>query len=95
MQLRHFFENMLRREETASAFLATLLDYDPSFRQAFLRLALDEPGLADEGTRTVRVEEDRVDVTPESEAAYVVIENKIGSGADHRGLPRPARDRPR
>ena len=76
---------MLRREETASAFLATLLDYDPSFRQAFLRLALDEPGLADEGTRTVRVEEDRVDVTPESEAAYVVIENKIGSGAKQQG----------
>lgn len=28
MQLRHFFENMVRREEMASAFLATLLDYD-------------------------------------------------------------------
>jgi len=81
VELRHFFENMVRREETASAFLATLLDYDPAFRQAFLGLVLDDPGVEDHETWTVRVEEDRVDVTLESPNAYVLVEDKIGSGA--------------
>ena len=81
VRLRHFFENMVRREETASAFLATLLDYDPAFRQAFLGLALDDPAINDHEAWAVRVEEDRVDVTLESSTTFVLIEDKIGSGA--------------
>jgi hypothetical protein len=85
MRLRHFFENMVRREETASAFLATLLDYDPTFRFAFLRLIIDdEAGWAADSWK-VTVEEDRVDVTLESATAYVLIEDKIGSGAKQQG----------
>lgn len=81
MELRHFFESMVRREEMASAFLATLLDYDAPFRQAFLGLVLDDPAIEDEGVWEGRVEEDRVDVTLESPTIYLLIEDKIGSGA--------------
>jgi hypothetical protein len=81
VRLRHFFENMVRREETASAFLATLLDYDPAFRRAFLRLALDDPGFDDHESWSVQVEEERVDVTLESPTMVVLIEDKISSGA--------------
>jgi len=85
MRLRHFFENMVRREETASAFLATLLEYDPTFRRAFLRLVLDDPAFDDQETWSVRVEEERVDVTIESPTMLVLIEDKIGSGAKQHG----------
>lgn len=81
MRLRHFFENMVRREETASAFLATLLDYDPAFRLAFLRLILDNPAVEDVDSWMVAVEEARVDVTLESSTTLVLIEDKISSGA--------------
>jgi len=81
MRLRHFFENMVRREETASAFLATLLDYDRAFRLAFLRLVLDDPALEDTDSWTAAVEEARVDVTLESSTTLVLIEDKISSGA--------------
>jgi hypothetical protein len=37
MDLHHFFENMVRREETASAFIATLLEYYAAFRLQLLR----------------------------------------------------------
>jgi len=73
VQLRHFFENMVRREETASAFLATLLDYDSAFRWAFLGLATDDAAIDDVEPWVVRVEEDRVDVTLESPTTYVLI----------------------
>ena len=65
----------------ASAFLATLLDYDEAFRQAFLGLVLNDPTIDDPEGWAVRVEEDRVDVTIESPTTYVLIEDKIGSGA--------------
>lgn len=81
MRLRHFFENMVRREETASAFLATLLDYDPAFRMAFLRLILDDPAVEETESWLVAVEEDRVDVTLESPSTIVLIEDKISAGA--------------
>jgi hypothetical protein len=81
MRLRHFFENMVRREETASAFLATLLDYDPAFRTAFLRLILDDPAVEETESWLVAVEEDRVDVTLESPSTVVLIEDKISAGA--------------
>jgi hypothetical protein len=81
MRLRHFFENMVRREEMASAFLATLLDYDPAFRMAFLRLILDDPVEREADAWTVAVEDGRVDVTLESPTTFVLIEDKISSGA--------------
>lgn len=81
MRLNHFFENMVRREEMASAFLATLLAYDRAFRGAFLRLALDDPVLDELEAWKVQVEEDRVDVTLDSPSTLILIENKIGSGA--------------
>lgn len=90
MHLRHFFENMVRREETASAFLATLLDCDATFRGAFMGLAMGDPAMgdpamADSEPWSVRVEEERVDLTLESPTTLVLIEDKIGSGAKQQG----------
>src|SRR5688572_11685936 len=45
MDLRHFFEGKLRKEETASAYLATLLEYDAKFRAAFLRGVLPDDAI--------------------------------------------------
>lgn len=84
MDLHHFFENMVRREETASAFLATLLDYDPDFRQAFLRVALGDHRFKDHEEWAVKVEEGRVDVTLESASTQVLIEDKLSAGAKQK-----------
>ena len=81
MELRHFFENMVRREETASAFLATLLEYHPTFRREFLRTALGDPAFDDREPWLVQVEAERVDVTLESPSVLVLIEDKISAGA--------------
>ena len=40
MDLHHFFDGAQSREETASAFLATLLEYDEAFRRVFRSLTL-------------------------------------------------------
>jgi hypothetical protein len=85
MDLRHFFENMVRREETASAFLATLLDFDPEFRAAFLAEATGDPSFDGRGPWRVTVEEARVDVTLDSDAVRVLIEDKIAAGARQEG----------
>jgi len=85
MDLRHFFENMVRREETASAFLATLLDFDPEFRVAFLAEATGDPLFDAGGLWRVSVEEARVDVTLDSDAVRVLIEDKIAAGARQEG----------
>ena len=55
MRLRHFFENLVKREVTASAFMATLPDYDSVFRTAILRLVLDDPTYEDVESWTVAV----------------------------------------
>lgn len=81
MSLRHFFEGMVRREEIASAYLATLLQYSPTFREKFLQLAFRNPDFVDAETWTTRVEAELVDVTVESSSTIVLIENKLGSGA--------------
>lgn len=85
MDLHHFFENMVRREETASAFLATLLEYDGPFRLAFLRAVLDAPAYEDSAEWDVRVEAGQVDVTLESHSIRVLIENKLRAGAKQQG----------
>ena len=84
MELRHFFENMVRREETASAFLATLLEYDPAFRLEFLRAVIGDPAFVDREPWSVQVEAERVDVTLESASAQVLIEDKISAGASYQ-----------
>lgn len=85
MDLHHFFENMVRREETASAFLATLLEYNQHFRLAFLRAVLDAPTYEDSADWAVRVEAGQVDVTLESDSMRVLIENKLRAGAKQQG----------
>lgn len=85
MDLHHFFENMVRREETASAVLATLLEYDQHFRLAFLRAVLDDPAYEDSANWAVRVEASQVDVTLESDSMLVLIENKLRAGARQQG----------
>jgi hypothetical protein len=84
MDLRHFFENMVRREETASAFLATLLDFDPAFRAAFLAEATGDQSFDTGGPWRVSVEEAWVDVTLDSDAVRVLIEDKIAAGAKQK-----------
>ena len=85
MDLHHFFENMVRREETASAFLATMLEYDSDFRREFLREAIGDPTLVDHEEWDVRVEDGHVDVTLDSPTQRVLIEDKIRAGARQRG----------
>jgi len=85
MDLHHFFENMVRREETASAFLATLLEYDRPFRLALLRAVLDAPAYEDSADWAVRVEDGQVDVTLETDSTRVLIENKLRAGAKQQG----------
>jgi|YNPNPStandDraft_1061719.scaffolds.fasta_scaffold03633_2 hypothetical protein len=86
MHLRHFFRGLLKREEVASAFLATLLECEPAFREAFFQELFPDAAADLAGARwTVQVEMGRVDVRMESEKAIVLIENKIRAGAYESG----------
>jgi hypothetical protein len=78
MDLHYFFKGMLRKEEIASAYLATCLKYHHGFRELFLGLIA--PDLAG-GEYDVAIEEDRIDVKMLSPTTTVIIENKIASGA--------------
>jgi hypothetical protein len=87
MQLRHFFDGMLRKEEIASAFLATVLEHDASWRRAFLAFVFGAD-TADELAAdpwSASVETDRIDVRLQSPRATVIIENKLNAGAKQRG----------
>ena len=84
MDLRHFFENMVRREETASAFLETLLNSTRLPGQVPHRGGW-RSSLDSAGPWRVSVEEGRIDVSLESDAARVLIENKIAAGAMQQG----------
>lgn len=75
MDLRHFFENMVRREETASAFLATLLEFEPVFQRAFLTTATGEPDFGTAEVWRVQVEEGRVDVSDDRAS----LRGKVGN----------------
>jgi hypothetical protein len=92
--LKHFFGGAQSKEQTASAYLATLLDFDPVFRSRFLALAAVEPRLDGSLDWAVRVEDSRmntgaVDVTlewpREDPATFVMIENKLAASAKDVG----------
>ena len=90
MNLHYFFEGKLGREEAASAFLATMLEQHPEFRQAFFRL-LSLPENEHEDLKkeewSVVTEEYEVDVTmhPQKGSHVVLIENKIQPGSKTAG----------
>jgi hypothetical protein len=92
--LKHFFVGAQSKEETASAYLATLLDSDPVFRSRFLDLAHVEPGLDGSLDWAVRVEDSRVntgavDVTLEwprgDPTTFIMVENKVAASAKDDG----------
>ena len=92
--LTHFFSGAQSKEETASAYLATLLDSDPEFRVRFLDLADVEPRLDGSLEWAVRVEDSRVntgtvDVTlewpPGDPTTFVMVENKVSASAKTDG----------
>lgn len=80
MNPHFFFSGKLSREESASAFLATLLDQHAEFRAFFFRsLNREEP----RGPRQVSIEHKEVDIRlayPEAKTV-VLIENKVRPGA--------------
>jgi hypothetical protein len=92
--LKHFFAGAQSKEETASAYLATLLEFHPVFRSRFLALAAVEPRLDGSLDWAVRVEDGRmnagaVDVTlewpREDPTTFVMIENKLAASAKRAG----------
>ncbi len=90
MDLHHFFDGAQSREETASAFLATLLEYDEAFRREFLARAFVDASLDPSQPWKVLVEDWRtgaggVDITVELDSTVVLIENKIASAAMRTG----------
>ncbi len=85
MDLRFFFEGMLDREESTSAFLAALLDGSAQFRLAFLRKVLGDSLSPDDKAwhvaADVEVEKNNVDVRMSSPSLEVLVENKIQGAA--------------
>jgi len=80
MKPHFFFQGKLSREESASAFLATLLDQHSEFRSFFYKsLKIDEPA----SQCLVSIEQKEVDIRLEYPAAGVIvlIENKVRPGA--------------
>src|SRR3972149_4967699 len=76
---------MVRREETASAFLATLLEYNAGFRRTFLATALAGAAPDVDESWSVRVERDSVDIVMDLDTTRVLIENKINASAKRQG----------
>jgi len=100
MDLRHFFDGQQSRENAASAFLATLLEYDDEFRRRFLALAPVAPPLDDSLIWTIKVEDNEpwttslpdveagsgtIDITLRSASTVVLIENKLAPSAKRHG----------
>lgn len=91
LDLKHFFDGQQSRENSASAFLATLLDFDPGFRQAFLALLPVDPPLDASQFQAVTVEDTLgstgggIDITMDLGSTLVVIENKVASSAKQDG----------
>jgi hypothetical protein len=100
VHLKHFFDGQQSRENSASAFLATLLEYDGRFRREFLALVPVLTPLDDSDTWKVKVEDTSpwatpvqgvqagpgsIDVTMESPSTLVLIENKLAASAKQRG----------
>jgi len=80
MKPHFFFKGKLSREESASAFLATLLEQRPDFRSfLFSSLELAEP----DGDCRVTVEDKDVDIKVDypTDKVTVLIENKVRPGS--------------
>ena len=82
MKFTHFFKATIRKEQIASAFLATLLDEKLLFRSFFFAKAFPKETLALSGDQwKVEVEPNNVDVQLSTENTVVIIENKVRAGA--------------
>jgi hypothetical protein len=82
VKLDHFFRGTIRKEDVASAFLATALEQSPRFREFFFRrVDADRADALTMQPWTYAVEKRRVDVTMQAADTTVVIENKICGGA--------------
>lgn len=80
MHLRHFFRGSRKREEVASAFLATLLE-DPGFRQAFFKKLFPQAiDILSNPCWIVEVEAAGIDIRLDSDEAVMIIENKVRPG---------------
>lgn len=80
MNPHFFFQGKLSREESASAYLATLLEQFPPLRAA----ALDIAGIAEPaGSCTIQTEQREVDIRLDYPDAnmVVLVENKVRAGA--------------
>jgi len=80
MNPHFFFQGKLSREESASAFLATLLEQRADFRSFLFRiLEVEEP----QSSGQVNIEQSNIDIRVEYSSAKVVclIENKVRPGA--------------
>ena len=86
-----FFEGKLSREESASAFFATLLEQSVQFRSRFLGIAnLD---LSGEQLSEVVVERDNVDISLHFTDTTIIVEIKVSSGSKIDGQLRRYYDR--
>ena len=82
MRLEHFLRGTVRKEDIASAFLATALQQSRRFREHFFRRIDPERAGVLAGERwSYAVEERRVDVTLKTAGTIMIIENKIRAGA--------------
>jgi hypothetical protein len=81
MKLTYFFKATIRKEQIASAFLATLLDEKRLFREFFFQRAFPAEAVALSGCDwKVEVEPNMVDVQLSTENTVVIIENKVRAG---------------
>ena len=88
MHLDFFFGGKLSREESASAFLATLLDCREDFQKYFLTCLPEEVAKCIGGSKpSVEVEYENIDIRLDFEDTnwVVLIENKILPGAKRKG----------
>ena len=88
MDLDFFFKGMQNKETSASAWLATLLRDNTSFRREFLGLVGVEPPLDPARPWVVNVEtplNGPCDVTLEDEDTFVFLEDKVSASAKTKG----------
>ena len=86
MKLTYFFKATIRKEQIASAFLATLLHEKQSFREFFFQKAFPTEWETLSGCAwKVEVEPFMVDVRLSSINTVVIIENKVRVGAKQEG----------
>jgi hypothetical protein len=84
VDLRHCFNGPQSKENAASAWLATLLDYDPAFRAESFKVVPPVAGLDPAADWTADVEtplNGPCDLTLETAATFVFLEDKIAASA--------------